>query len=125
MVKSLVSIGIAILLLAGTALFEWLYIEDEFSAFQSELQTLYDKIDNETAGVEDAKIVQRSWDRRKEGLYILIPHSDISRIDDYVSQVVGYVNEKDFPLAKANLNMILHLSECLPGTYRPTIANIL
>lgn len=125
MVKSLISIAIAMLLLAGAAVFEWIYIEDEFDDFQTELKTLYDKIDNETVSPEDAKIVQNSWERRKEGLYIWIPHSDISRIDDYVSQTVGFVNEKNYPLALANLEMVLHLTDCLPSTYRPTIENIL
>ena len=125
MVKSLISILVALLLLAGAAVFEWVYTEDEFSDFREELETLYDKIDNETVSVEDAKIVQNSWERRKESLYVLIPHSDISKIDDYISQTVGLVNEKDYPLALANLEIVLHLTECLPGTYRPTIENIL
>lgn len=125
MVKSLISIAIAMLLLAGAVVFEWVYIENEFGDFQEELEMLYDKIDNETVSVEDAKIVQKSWERRKESLYALIPHSDISRIDDYISETVGLVNEKTYPLALANLEMVLHLTECLPATYRPTIENIL
>lgn len=125
MVKSLISIAVAILLLAGVAIFEWVYIEDEFGDFRGELETLYDKIDNETVSVEDAKIVQNSWERRKEGLCVWIPHNDISRIDDYISETVGLVNEKNYPLALVNVEIVLHLTGCLPDTYRPNYENIL
>ena len=124
MVKSLTSIAVAILLLAGVAVFEILYVKAEFDEFGEELHTLYVKVDNETANVEDAKLVQNSWERRKEDLHVWIPHNDIARLDDYMSETVGFIAEKNYSLALAKLEIMLHLTECRPDTYRPGLENI-
>lgn len=124
MVKSLSSIAVAILLLLGAALFEWFFVSDNFDEFGEELQTLYQKTENETANGEDAKAVQTSWEERKESLHIWIPHNDISRIDDYMSETVRLVAEKEYTLALAKLEILIHLCECLPDTYRPALENV-
>ena len=124
MVKSLCSIAVAILLMLGAALFEWFYVSDNFEEFGEELHTLYQKTENETANGEDAKVVQSSWEKRKEGLHVWIPHNDISRIDDYMSETVRLVAEKEYTLALAKLEILIHLCECLPDTYRPALENV-
>lgn len=125
MVKSLTAILVAAALLLGAALFEWFYVSDQFEKFNGELQALYLKADEETANAEDAKAVQTSWEKRKEHLYVWIPHSDITRIDDYVSETVRLVGEKEYSLALAKIEILLHLTKCLPDTYRPALENIL
>lgn len=125
MVKSLSAILVSIALLLGAALFEWFYVEDQFSAFGEEVRLLAQKADAEEANIEDAKAVQASWENRKEHLHIWIPHNDVARIDDYMSEAVRLVGEREFSLARAKLEIILHLTKCLPDTYRPAIENIL
>lgn len=124
MVKSLISIALAFALLVGAAVFEGVYVETQFSQFGTEIESLVDKIENETANGEDAKAVQTSWEKRKENLHIWIPHNDIARIDDYMSETVSLVAEKNYSLALANLTALRHLAKCLPGTYRAAIENI-
>lgn len=125
MVKSLSAILVSIALLLGAALFEWFYVEDQFSAFGEEVRILAQKADAEEANIEDAKAVQASWEKRKEHLHVWIPHNDVARIDDYMSESVRLVGEREFSLARAKLEIILHLTKCLPDTYRPAIENIL
>ena len=125
MVKSLVSILVTVLLLAGISLFEAFYVKDHFDEFRTELQSLYAKVDEGTANGEDAKIVHDSWERRKEQLHVWIPHNDISRIDDYMSETVGHIKQGDYSLAQAKLEILLHLTDCLPDTYRPGLENIM
>lgn len=125
MVKSLSSIGVAILLLLAVSLVEWYFVNNKFESFEEELQTLYYKTEDGSANGEDAKAVQASWERKKENLYVWIPHNDISRIDDYMSETVRLVAEEEFSLALAKLEILIHLCDCLPGTYRPTIGNVL
>ncbi len=124
MVKSLTAIGISVALLLGLALFEWFYVTGQFSDFRGELESLYTKVEEERASGEDARVVQDRWEDRKENLHVWIPHNDISRIDDYMAETVRLVAEKNFPLALPKLEILLHLSECLPGTYMPAIENI-
>lgn len=125
MVKSLSAILVALALLLGAGLFEWFYVEDQFSSFEEEVETLALKTSAEEANAEDAKAVQRSWEIRKDRLHVWIPHNDIARIDEYMAEAVRLIGEKEYSLANAKLEVILHLTECLPGTYRPEIGNIL
>ncbi len=124
MVKSLTAIGVAALLLLGAALFEWGFVGTQFREYGEELHSLYRKADGGDANVEDAKAVQASWERRKKNLHIWIPHNDISRMDDYMSETVRLIGEGEIPLALAKLEILIHLTQCLPDTYKPGIENI-
>lgn len=124
MVKSLIAIGVSALLLLGAVLFEWLWVENQFEAFGEELYALYLKAEDETASAEDAKAVQTSWENRKDNLHVWIPHNDISRIDDYMSETVRLVAEKEYAFALAKIEIMLHLTKCLPDTYKPGLENI-
>ena len=125
MVKSLSAIFVSIALLVGAALFEWFYVEKQFSSFDKEITTLALKTDSEEANIEDAKAVQTSWEQRKERLYVWIPHNDIARIDEYLAEAVRLIGEHEYPLAAARLEIIRHMTQCLPDTYRPSLGNIL
>ena len=124
MVKSLTAIGIAILLLLGAGLFEWFYVEEQFSEFHEELASLYDKTDAGTANGEDARAVMTSWENRKDDLHVWIPHNDITRVDDYMAETVRLIGEGEFSFALAKLEILLHLSETIPGTYKPGLENV-
>ncbi len=124
MVKSIAAILTAIALLIGAAIFECYYVSEQFDSFGKELHTLYLKTENETANIEDAKAVQTSWEERKEHLHVWIPHNDVSRIDDYMSETVRLIGEKEYSYALANLEILIHLCSCLPETYSPALENI-
>ena len=124
MVKSLTAILIAAALLFGLGIYEWILVNDEFHAFEQELETLYDKTDMGIANGEDAKSVQAAWEARKEKLHVWIPHNDIVRVDDYMSETVRLVAEENYDQALAKLEILIHLAECIPDTYRPALENI-
>lgn len=124
MVKSLIAIAASALLLLSAALFEGFFVERQFQDFEKELTTLYVKTEDSSANIEDAKAVLCSWEHRKQRLHIWIPHNDISKIDDYLSEASRLIGEEEYPLALAKLEILLHLASCIPGTYRPGIENI-
>ena len=66
-----------------------------------------------------------SWDKRKDRLHIWIPHNDIARLDEHLAEAVRLIGEKEYSLASSKLEIVLHMSKCLPGTYRPEIGNVL
>ena len=124
MVKSLIAIASAAILLIGAAIFEWYFVDWQFQNFDEELYSLYLKADEQTASAEDAKAVQSSWEKKKDALNVWIPHNDISRIDDYMSETVRLIGEKEYSLALAKLEILIHLTKCLPATYKPALENI-
>src|SRR5699024_8425607 len=87
-VKSLLSILFAGLLLVGAAVFEGIDLKRQFSAFGEEVAALIQKAEEGEAGEEDGEAVYASWERRRDELHIWIPHNDISRIDDYLSESI-------------------------------------
>ncbi len=125
MVKSLTAIGVAAAILCGLAVFEWYFVREEFSAFHEEIRLLYDKTEAETATLTDARVVQELWEDRKSRLHVWIPHNDVNKIDDYMAESVRLIGEKSFSLALSKLEILLHLSTCLPDTYSPALENIL
>ncbi len=125
MVKSLTAIGVCAAFLLGLAIFEWYYVRNEFSDFGEEVQSLYDKAEAETATIGDARVVQSNWEERKSRLHIWIPHNDVNKIDEYMAEAVRYIGEGNYALALPKLEVLLHLSTCLPDTYKPAVENIL
>ncbi|MGN0822472.1 MAG: DUF4363 family protein [Candidatus Gallimonas sp.] len=125
MVKSLVSILTAFLLLVSAALIEWRYVETEFDAFAEELATLRVKVEEETANAEDAKALRISWDEKKSRLHAIIPHNDVSRIDDWMSETVGLIEEGNYSLALSKLEVLEKICHTVPDTYRPALENVL
>ena len=124
MVKSLAAIGASILLLLGLALFEWSFVTGSFREFREEIGALAQKTEREEAEENDARVAQERWEMRKSTLHIWIPHNDVNKIDDYMAEAVRLIGEKEYTLALGKLEIILHLSECVPGTYMPQIENI-
>ena len=103
MVKSLTAIAVALLLLVGAAVFEHLYVSASFSSFHEELLT---------------------WEARKEKLHVWLPHNDVNRVDDTLSEVVRLVAEADYALAIPKIEILLHLAETLPASYALSLSNI-
>ena len=124
MVKSLLSILLAGLLLIGAAVFEGIYVKRQFSAFGEEVAALIQKAEEGVAGEEDGEAVYASWETRRDELHIWIPHNDISRIDDYLSESIRYLREQKNELALSKLEIVLRLCETLPSTYLVSLPNL-
>ena len=120
MVKSLLSILFAGLLLVGAAVFEGIYVKRQFSAFGEEVAAAEEGV----AGEEDGEAVYASWETRRDELHIWIPHNDISRIDDYLSESIRYLREQENELALSKLEIVARLCETLPSTYLVSLPNL-
>lgn len=124
MVKSLLSILFAGMLLIGAAVFEGIYLKRQFSAFGEEVAALIQKAEEGEAGEEDGETVYASWERRRDELHIWIPHNDISRIDDYLSESIRCLRENEPRLALPKLEIVARLCETLPFTYLVSLPNL-
>ncbi len=125
MVKSMISILVALLLLTGAAIFESVYVNGRFQAFSEELTTLSHKVEEERATEEDGKAIKLSWEHKKDKLHVWIPHNDIARVDDILAETIKLIGEGEFALANAKIDVLLNLCKTVPGTYEAAIENIL
>ncbi len=124
MVKSLLSILLAGLLLLGAAVFEGVYVKQQFEGFGEEVSALLEKTEEGTASEADAEAVYTAWEERRDKLHIWIPHNDISRIDDYLSESIRCLRDGESELAMAKLEIVLRLTETLPSTYLVSLPNL-
>jgi len=125
MIKSIVSILISLSLLAAAAVCEGVFANREFNAFREELDSLYDKAEEGTANSEDAKAIRTSWNAKKQRLHVWIPHNDIARVDDILSEAVRDIGEREYSLALAKIEVLINICDTVPGTYSPSLENIL
>ena len=124
MVKSLLSMLLAGLLLLGAAVFEGLFVRTQFEAFGEEVSALIQKAEEGTANEADAEAVFSAWEQRRDKLHIWLPHGDIARIDDYLSESVRCLKEGERERALAKLEIVLRLSKTLPSTYLVSLPNL-
>ncbi len=125
MVKTIISIFITVVLLFGVSIFESFYVENTFEEFSAQLETLYDKTEEQTATRNDALAVRASWDEKKKTLHIWIPHNDISYIDYWLNEGLSLIDTGNFEHALSKLEVLIEICKNIPSAYAFSLENIL
>lgn len=124
MVKTFISmLVISVMLLVG-AYFESNFINRQFDEFHNVLSVLYDKIDEETAVMDDVYAVQNNWLDKKKWLHAFIPHNEIKEIDLWLSESATLVRDKEWSDAISKIEVLKELCEQIPKTFRISWENI-
>lgn len=124
MVKAICYTVAAILVCAGLFVFSELYMAKQFDEFSVALDSLYEKIENETATREDGYAVRTLWADKKSKLQILVPHNDISYVDYWLSEACGLLYNENYELALGKIEVLKEIAKNLPNAYRITLENI-
>ena len=125
MVKTIVSLILVALILVAGAIYETNFIKKQFSEFDHVLEVLYDKVDEQTATIEDVYAVQKNWLNKKKYLHIFIPHTEIKEVDLWLSESATLVRDKQWEDAISKIEVLLELSEQIPKTFNLRIENVL
>ncbi len=124
MVKSIIYTLVAIMLCLGFFLWTEYYIQSQFGQFHAALQTLYDKIEDESANREDAYAVRELWADKKEKLHVFIPHNDISYVDYWLSEACSLIYKDEYALALGKVEVLLEITKALPDAYKVRLENV-
>ncbi len=124
MVKSIISTIVVFVILAVGSVFEHNYIINNFADFNDSLVILSEKVEDETATVNDVLAVQNNWLEKKQHLHVFIPHTEIKEVDLWLSETVSYVREKEWVEAISKLEVLIELSEQIPNTFNLRLENI-
>lgn len=124
MVKAIIYTVAAILLSVGLFIFTDWYVSKQFDEFSTALETLYDKIENETANREDGYAVKTLWSDKKEKLHIFVPHNDISYVDYWLNEACGLIYNQRYDLALGKIEVLIEISKNLPDAYGIKLENI-
>ena len=124
MVKSVIYTLVAVLLCLGLFIGVDIYLNRQFGEFHDAIQTLYDKVEDETANREDAYAVRSMWTEKKSRLHIFIPHNDISYVDYWLSEACGLIYREEYELALGKIEVLLEISKNLPAGYTLKLENV-
>ncbi|MDE7168185.1 MAG: DUF4363 family protein [Clostridia bacterium] len=124
MVKAICYTVAAILLCIGLFIFAEWYLDKQFEEFSAALDSLYTKIEDETATQEDGFAVRTLWEDKKSKLQILVPHNDISYIDYWLSEACGLLYNGQYDLALGKIEVLKEISKNLPDAYSIKLENI-
>ncbi len=124
MVKAIIYTLTAIALCIGIFIFTEYYIGTQLGEFSAALDTLYAKIDNETATREDGIAVRELWADKKSKLHVFLPHNDISYIDYWLSEACGLIYNGEYNLALGKIEVLREISKNLPDSYALHFENI-
>lgn len=124
MVRSIIYTLAAIALCVGFFIWSHTYIGTQFKEFHSALETLYDKIEEESANREDCYAVKDMWAVKKSKLHTFIPHNDISYIDYWLNEACALVYKENYELALGKIEVLLEITDALPDAYSVTFENV-
>ena len=96
MLKTLVSLLLALAILVGGEIFESFFVEKQFNEFTVALESLYEKADEKEITKEDVLAVQKNWISKKRVLHMFIPHNEIKEIDLWLSEAVSFAKSENF-----------------------------
>lgn len=125
MVRSIISILVASLLIAGCAVYENLYLRTTFNNLNEVFISVKSKIDDENCDESDVIAAQKCWLDKKKKLHVFIPHTEIKEVDLWVSECVAYARAGNYEEAAGKVEVILELFEQIPKTFLVRIENLL
>lgn len=124
MVKIIRTVAVTFILLLSLSIFEHFFVKNQFNEFQQSLVILYDKIENGNAQKTDGETVQALWLNKKEKLHVIIPHNNISHVDNWLSETIGLIETKNYDLALSKVNVLIDSCRQIPDTYSLSFENI-
>ena len=124
MVKSIISMVIVAIILAGGVLYETTFIRGEFKELKDATAIVYDKIDGKTANENDVYALQTKWVDAKNKLHAFISHNEIKEFDLWIAETVKLVAAEMWDEALAKMEVIKELEEQVPKSFEFSFANV-
>ncbi len=124
MVKSVIYTLTAIILCITLFVCVEVYLNRQFNEFNEALDTLYRKVEDNTANREDGYAVREMWADKKRKLHVFVPHNDISYVDYWLSEACGLIYNGEYELALGKIEVLKEIAKNLPGAYSVKLENI-
>lgn len=124
MIRTAISIFIALAIIIGVSAYELHFVGESFSELRTILCALYEKAENSVATHEDGIAVQRYWEQKKKVLHVWLPHNSIDTVDFQLSEALGYLYEGKYTDALPKIEVLIDMSENIPKTFKLSPENI-
>lgn len=125
MVRILTGIFVSLALLFGVSCYEISYMKNEFGELNAALDALYRKTEEKTATTQDAEAVKIMWNEKKKVFHVWVPHNDVSYVDYWLNEAIGYLHTNDHEEALSKITVLKEICKNLPTAYYFSWENIL
>lgn len=124
MVKSVITVIVSALILAGTAIYEQIYVNSAFDRLFEQALIMQEKEINKTATPADAENVRNCWIKEKEKMHAFISHNDIKELDMWLSEGIAFTKSGKYEEAYTKYVVIADLCKSIPKGYLIRFENV-
>ncbi len=124
MIRTIISIFVTLGLIVGLAGYELYYVHTTFAYFTQILDSLYNKVQLQTATDEDGSSVREFWETEKKRMHVWLPHTILMEVDYQIDEAIGFIYVKDYEAALPKLEVVMGIVEDIPQSYTLNLPNI-
>lgn len=124
MVKSVITVIVSALILAGAAIYEQIYVNSAFDRLLEQALIMQEKEINKTATPADAENVRNCWIKEKEKMHAFISHNDIKELDMWLSEGIAFTKSMKYEEAYTKYVVIADLCKSIPKGYLIRFENV-
>lgn len=124
MVKSVITVIVSALILAGAAIYEQIYVNSAFDRLLEQAIIMQEKETNKTATPADAENVRNCWIKEKEKMHAFISHNDIKELDMWLSEGIAFTKSGKYEEAYTKYVVIADLCKSIPKGYLIRFENV-
>ena len=124
MVKSVITVIVSALILAGAAIYEQIYVNSAFDRLFEQAVIMQEKETNKTATPADAENVRNCWIKEKEKMHAFISHNDIKELDMWLSEGIAFTKSGKYEEAYTKYVVIADLCKSIPKGYLIRFENV-
>lgn len=124
MVKSVITVIVSALILAGAAIYEQIYVNSAFARLFEQALIMQEKETNKTATPADAENVRNCWIKEKEKMHAFISHNDIKELDMWLSEGIAFTKSGKYDEAYTKYVVIADLCKSIPKGYLIRFENV-
>ena len=125
--RTLITIGIIVVLLIGGSLTSYQYIETSTLAISAPLETVEQCISTQEWQVAQKELdtTQQRWDKNKDWWTVLLDHEEIDTIDISLKRLEKYIEAQDVSLSLGEVSALKLLVDHIFDTEKLNFQNIL
>ena len=124
MIRTIVSIFVTLGVILGLSITELYQVQKTFSTFEKSLEALYEKTEQEIATHEDGKAVLRFWEKKKNSMYVWLPHTALQEFDYQLNEMLGYLYVEDYQSTIPKIEMLIAMAINIPQSYSIGFENV-
>lgn len=124
MVKSVITVIVSTLILAGAAIYEQIYVNSAFDRLFEQALIMQEKEIDKTATPTDAENVKNCWIKEKEKMHAFISHNDIKELDMWLSEGIAFTKSGKYEEAYTKYVVIADLCKSIPKGYLIRFENV-